>query len=183
MRVSTVRIVVATTASLIWLAGCETSTKLGDMFGGTDGPQTTGSIASPDGTMTAPGLLGSDPADDLSNGKKQFKAANYGLAERYFRRAVELHPQDVEAWVGLAASYDRLRRFDFADRAYAQAIGLVGRTPEILNNQGFSYMLRGDYVTAKKTLLQAQAKDPNSPYIKANLALLDESVRKRKGIQ
>jgi Flp pilus assembly protein TadD len=48
------------------------------------------------------------------------------MAERYFRRAVETHASDAEAWVGLAASYDRLRRFDLADQAYAEAIRLVG---------------------------------------------------------
>src|SRR4051794_37423044 len=35
------------------------------------------------------GLLGSDPQDDLSLGKKYFRAGDYGLAEKYFRRAVE----------------------------------------------------------------------------------------------
>ena len=129
-----------------------------------------------------PELLGADPNDDLSIGKKYFRQGSYGLAERHFRKAVELHPRDAEAWVGLAASYDRLKRFDLADRAYAQAIKLIGPTPEIMNNQGFSYMLRGDYRRARATLLAAQAKDPNNPYIANNLRLLDESARKAKAI-
>ena len=87
----------------------------------------------------------SSPNDDLSLGKMHFRQGNYGLAERYFRRAVESGPRDAEAWVGLAASYDRLRRFDLADRAYDQALRAGRPTPEILNNQGYSYMLRGDY--------------------------------------
>jgi hypothetical protein len=33
------------------------------------------------------GLLGDQPYDDLSLGKRYCKAGNYGLAERYFRRA------------------------------------------------------------------------------------------------
>ena len=70
----------------------------------------------------SPELLGTDPNDDLSVAKKYFRQGSYGLAERHFRKAVELHPRDAEAWLGLAASYDRLRRFDLADRAYAQAI-------------------------------------------------------------
>ncbi len=98
------------------------------------------------------GLLGKDPNDDLSLGKKYFRAANFGLAETHFRRAVELHPRDPEAWVGLAASYDRLRRFDLADRAYDQAMKIVGPTPEILNNKGYSYMLRGDYAPRPRDL-------------------------------
>jgi Flp pilus assembly protein TadD len=133
-----------------------------------------------DAAGTEPGLFGSNPGDDLNQGKKYFRVGNYGMAERYFRRAVELHPRDAESWIGLAAAYDRLRRFDLADRAYAEAIRLVGPTPEILNDQGFSYMLRGDYARAARTLHQAQAKDPGNPYIQANLQLLEESYHAGK---
>ena len=131
----------------------------------------------------SPGLLGSDPNDDLSLGKKYFRAANFGLAERHFRRAVELHPRDAEAWVGLAASYDRLRRFDLADRAYGRPSTIVGPTPELLNNQGYSYMLRGDYrARARRPCWRRRRKDPANPYIKNNLELLDASSRKGKAI-
>jgi Flp pilus assembly protein TadD len=129
-----------------------------------------------------PELLGVDPNDDLSTAKKYFRQGSYGLAERHFRKAVELHPRDAESWLGLAASYDRLKRFDLADRAYQETIKLIGATPEIMNNQGFSYMLRGDYRRARATLLAARAKDPNSPYIANNLRLLDESASKAKAI-
>ncbi|MBX6327394.1 MAG: tetratricopeptide repeat protein [Pseudolabrys sp.] len=130
-----------------------------------------------------PQLYGSDPNDDLSRGKKQYRAGNYGLAEKYFRHAVELHPRDAESWLGLAATYDRLRRFDLADRAYAQAIRIVGPTVEILNNQGYSYMLRGDYARAHATLLAAQRKAPDNPYIENNLRLLAESERTGKAVK
>src|SRR6266436_9502189 len=79
-------------------------------------------------------------------GTEHFNRGHYGIAERYYRDAVEKAPRDSAAWVGLAASYDRLSRFDLADRAYAQAIKLGGSTTEVLNNQGYSYMLRGDLV-------------------------------------
>jgi tetratricopeptide (TPR) repeat protein len=118
-----------------------------------------------------------------SLGKKYFRAADFGLAEQHFRKAVEMHPRDLESWIGLAASYDRLRRFDLADRAYTQAMKIAGATPEILNNIGYSYMLRGDYRRARETLMQAQAQDPGNPYIRNNLELLDASFRKGKAIQ
>jgi tetratricopeptide (TPR) repeat protein len=190
-------------ACLLWLNGCETSTKLGDMFqsgksdttasttpfpaASADDPPTTGSVRPP-GADLAPdqvpkGLLGKDPNDDLSLGKKYFRAADFGLAERHFRRAVEQHPRDLESWVGLAASYDRLRRWDFADRAYDQAAKISGPTPELLNNRGYSYMLRGDYRRAHETLMRAQALDPSNPYIKNNLELLEVSYRKGKAVQ
>jgi len=53
----------------------------------------------------------------------------------------------------------------------------------VLNNQGYSYMLRGDYVRARTTLRAAQSQDPDSPFIKNNLELLEKSARTRKGIQ
>jgi Flp pilus assembly protein TadD len=148
-------------------------------------PATTGTVPAPLGVAPEDekGLLGSDPNDDLSLGKKQYRANNFGLAEQHFRRAVELHPGDAEAWLGLAASYDRLRRFDLADRAYAQAIKIAGPTVEILNNQGFSYMLRGDYNRARAKLIQAEHKDPGNKYVLNNLKLLRESWRTGKALE
>ncbi len=128
-------------------------------------------------------VLGEDPKDDLSLGKRHFQEQNYGLAEKHFRRVVEAQPRTAEAWIGLAASYDRLRRFDLADRAYAQATALLGPTPEILNNEGFSFMLRGDYRMARKKLLAAKAKDPDSKFIQNNLTLLDEVSGEKKGVK
>lgn len=147
--------------------------------------ESTGSVPPPLGVASAtePGLLGSDPNDELNLGKKHYRANNYGLAEKHFRRAVEKHPRDAEAWLGLAASYDRLRRFDLADRAYSQAVGIVGPTVEILNNQGYSYMLRGDYKRAHATLAAARRKDPNNKYVQNNIRLLEESYRKGKSIE
>ena len=150
----------------------------------TSEPATTGTVPAPLGVVaTGDGLLGSDPNDELSLGKKHYRAANYGLAEQHFRRAVEQHPRDAEAWLGLAASYDRLRRFDLADRAYAQAIGIVGETVEILNNQGFSYMLRGDFKRARAKLVAADRKDPGNKFVANNLLLLDESMRQGKQVR
>jgi len=200
MGVRASRVVVATVACLTWLTGCETSTKLGDLIQSkpetTQGiapvaeaePATTGTVRSPPVGDLQPdavpkGLLGNDPNDDLNLGKKHFRAANFGLAEKYFRRAVEQHPRDLESWVGLAASYDRLRRFDMADRAYDQATKIAGPTAELLNNWGYSYMLRGDYPRARQTLLQAQAQDPANPYVRNNLELLEASFRKGRAVQ
>jgi Flp pilus assembly protein TadD len=188
------RVVIALIALSV-LSGCETSTKLGDLFQSKSSDDATSALAieGPPGDPDATGsigadkpdadLLGGDPSDDLSVGKKQYAAGNFGLAERYFRRATEQHPRDAEAWVGLAAAYDRLRRFDFADRAYTQAIAIVGPTAELLNNRGYSYMLRGDYARARSTLLAAAAKDPKNPYVKNNLELLEKSFRGGKAVQ
>ena len=202
MRTKVSRILVAF-ACLTWLAGCETTSDGSNPFSslasaiGPKGdataadPTATGSTptqatpeneAPTDAPPATPQLLGADPNDELNVAKKYFRQGSYGLAERHFRRAVELHPRDAEAWIGLAAAYDRLRRFDLADRAYAQATRILGPTSEVLNNQGFSYMLRGNYRRARTTLLAAKAKDPANPYIQNNLRMLRESSRKAKAV-
>ena len=166
MRVGVTRLL-AVAACAVWLVGCESTAHM----------DATGSVAA------GGEVLGEDPKDDLSLGKRHYKEQNYGLAEKHFRRVVEAQPRTAEAWIGLAASYDRLRRFDLADRAYSQATALLGPTPEILNNEGFSFMLRGDYRTARKKLLAAKAKDPDSVFIQNNLALLDEVSQEKKGVK
>jgi Flp pilus assembly protein TadD len=116
------------------------------------------------------------PSDQpLKLGLEHFNRGSFGLAERYFRDAVEKAPKDASAWIGLAASYDRLGRFDLADRAYDSAIRLVGETTAILNNRGYSYMLRGNLPAARREFLKAYEREPGNPTIINNLKLLDGS--------
>jgi Flp pilus assembly protein TadD len=196
------RVLFATAACLLWLNGCETSSRLGDLFqsnadstqtsqgsASESDPATTGSLrqgpaeAQPETAAKGTSKQSSGKQDELALGKKHFDTGNFTLAERHFRRAVELRPRDLEAWLGLAASYDRLRRFELADRAYDQAVKIAGPTAEILNNRGYSYMLRGDAKRARETLLEAQGKDPGNTYIKNNLELLEANLRKSKATQ
>ena len=109
----------------------------------------------------------------LHAGKAHFREGNYGLAEKHFREAVELRASDAEAWLGLAASYDHLGRFDLADRAYKQVLKLVGRSPRIVNNMGYSQLLRGNQKRARELLMEANAALPGDPVVQANLALLN----------
>lgn len=125
-----------------------------------------------------PVFFASDEA--VKQGKIHFRNGDWGLAEENFRRAVELAPRDAEAWVGLAASYDRLRRFDLADRAYGQAIKLAGMNVVILNNLGYSYLLRGNLREARRRFLMAYEMDPSNPYTLNNLELLNESGKSIK---
>ncbi len=123
------------------------------------------------------------PSDDyLRMGKVYFRDGNYGLAEEKFRKAVEVTPKDAEAWLGLAATYDQLRRFDLADNAYDKVLALASDNAVILNNAGYSQLLRGNIEGARKFLLRAYELDPNNPYIVNNLALLGESKRTVKRV-
>jgi|RhiMetdeSRZDD1v2_1073273.scaffolds.fasta_scaffold172961_4 Flp pilus assembly protein TadD len=119
-------------------------------------------------------LSGERPQDQpLQLAKRHYAKGDYGLAERHFRAAVEANPKSSEAWLGLAASYDRLRRFDLAERAYQRVLALEGRNPAVLNNLGYHHMLRGDLNKARAYLNEAARKDPGNPLIQGNLYLLE----------
>src|SRR2546421_4131649 len=74
--------------------------------------------------------------EPLRMGLEQFNRGNYGIAQKYFKDAVEKAPKDVTAWVGLGASYDRLRRVGLSDQADAAAVRLGGGNRQILNHKG-----------------------------------------------
>jgi len=126
------------------------------------------------GRVADPPLFGMLPAEKpLDKGKIYYRDGDYGLAEQAFRQAVEEDHSDAEAWLGLAASYDRLRRFDQADRAYEVVIKLVGYTPTVLNNLGYHHILLGNRKAARKTLTAAANADPKNPFIQNNIGLLE----------
>ena len=129
-------------------------------------------------TGQSPGDVKYYPSDEpVKLGIQRFYEGNFGLAQQYFQDAVEKMPKDPTAWVGLAASYDRLGRFDLADRSYAAAVKLAGHTPAILNNEGYSYMLRGDLRRARAKFDAALRLDPGNATTINNLALLNQSSK------
>lgn len=107
------------------------------------------------------------PCEMLDNGKKYYRLGQYGLAERSYRQAIETSAgsgmaldktAQMEMWLGLAATYDRLKRFDLADKAYDHFRTYFGRTPAYDNNYGYSLLLRGDKKNAVSHLQRADDK-------------------------
>lgn len=189
-------------AGLTALAGCGSSRDFSLVSWGQDTPppppaspalvsspasatvDTTGSIGSA-AEMEAPPLVLNDAplaaGDDVALGKRHYSERDYRLAERHFRRATEKTPRNGDAWLGLAASYDRLKRYHDADRAYARAVAILGPKTDVINSIGYSYLLRGDLRRARAKFAEAQAKDPGNPTVANNIALVDEA-RRRKGV-
>jgi Flp pilus assembly protein TadD len=165
-------------ALALGLAGCESDSVLLSILKPVPAPPPPTETPPPTPTIEQPADVQYYPSDEpLRLGLEHFNRGHFGIAERYFRDAVEKAPKDVTAWVGLAATYDRIGRYDLADRAYASAVKLSGETIELLNNQGYSYMLRGDYPAARKKFLKAYAREPNNPTVLNNLRLLNGSTR------
>ncbi len=127
------------------------------------------------GTVATTEFYSSDEA--VTAGVKNFQQENYGNSGKLFYHAVKLAPNDGNAWLGLAASSDRIGRFDLSDLAYGRARKLIGSTKDYHNNRGYSYLLRGDLRSARASLLRAYELDPGDITIKNNLELLGSSVR------
>jgi Flp pilus assembly protein TadD len=128
------------------------------------------------GGLTTGSLVaaGERPQDEpVALGKMHYTNGDFGLAEKHFRAAVESNPKSAEAWLGLAATYDKLVRFDLAERAYKQVLALQGRTAAVLNNIGYHWLLRGNTKKARAYLTEAAALDPTNPQILGNLYLLE----------
>lgn len=164
----------------VFLSGCQTANLEADGVVRTNEPakvEFTSFGNAFDGLKTVSEVeyYASDQA--VAAAKNQFRQENYGNAGALFYKAVQLAPNDGEAWLGLAASSDRIRRFDLADRAYREAYRLIGTTPEYYNNIGYSYLLRGNLVEARRSFLKAYELAPNDPTITNNLQLLASSTR------
>lgn len=154
------RLIVAGSSFMLLLAGCQASTE-------------NRLLKASEMTMEDANFHPSDSYIRL--GKVHYRNGDYGLAEEQYRKAVEVSPRDAEAWLGLAASYDQLRRFDLADQAYEQVFDLSSNDPIMLNNAGYSQLMRGNIENARKLLLRAYELAPDNVYIANNLKLLGES--------
>lgn len=117
----------------------------------------------------------------LSEAKAHFRNNDFGHSAALYKRAVELAPKNAQAYVGLSASYDRLRRFDLSDRVYESLFKLTGGTVQYFNNVGYSYMLRGNLTAALTNFRKARAIDPDNVVVANNLQILANAAGSRRG--
>ena len=129
-------------------------------------------------TSNLPDVANYDAARALTDARAHFRIGDFGYSAALYKRYVELTPNDPEGYVGLAASYDGLRRFDLADRVYASLYKLAGGTAQYYNNLGYSYMLRGDTTTALANLRKASQLDPKNLTVANNLKMLGNAVKR-----
>ena len=115
----------------------------------------------------------------LSEARAHFRNNDFGYSATLYKRYVELSPKDPQGYVGLSASYDRLRRFDLSDRVYESLFKLTGGTAQYFNNVGYSYMLRGNLTAALTNFRKARALDPDSVVIANNMQILANAVATR----
>ena len=121
-----------------------------------------------------PGSYTADSA--LVEARGHFRNNNFGHSAALYKRVVELAPNSAEGYVGLGASYDRLRRFDLSDRVYASLFKLSGGTAQYYNNVGYSQMLRGNLKDAMANFSKARQLAPDNIVIANNVELVKRAA-------
>lgn len=83
-------------------------------------------------------------ADRAADARGQLALGNVGLALEGFRSAMREEPQNIDAYVGVAACYEKMGRFDLAGRYYQQALAFAPRDPRILAAYAGTLERQGD---------------------------------------
>ena len=112
-----------------------------------------------------------DASDPVERGRGLILTGQYGLAIDNLNEVAARDPGNARALTLLAVAYGQVRRFDLADRYHARALEIDPHSAVVLNNWGYSYLVRGDDRRATELLERAIATSDGRPIVAANLAL------------
>jgi Flp pilus assembly protein TadD len=119
-------------------------------------------------------LLLAHPDDALMLERAGIAALKSGAVDEALplvTRATKANGASWRAWNAYGVLSDLGRDWTRADNAYDRALQLAPREADVVNNRGWSQLLRGDWPAAVKDFELAAALDPNSPRIANNLEL------------
>ncbi|NUT00552.1 MAG: tetratricopeptide repeat protein [Sphingomonas sp.] len=134
-------------------------------------------------------LLVASPDDGVMYehaGVSAMQAGDVVQAGRLLERATRYPTATWRAWNAKGVAADYRSDWAVADDSYARAATLAPDRAEVLNNAGWSLLVRGRWNEALAKLEQAAARDPKSERISANLELARGAVsedlpRRRSG--
>lgn len=124
-------------------------------------------------------LLVGSPNDALLYERAGIAAAHVGdMAEAgsLLSRATAFPNASWRAWNARGVAADYARDWGVADEAFAHAVQLAPNRGEVLNNLGWSLLIRGRWNEALDKLEQAAALDPKNVRITDNLELARAAV-------
>jgi hypothetical protein len=105
-----------------------------------------------------------------------FNAGDMIRAAAALKAATAIPGASWRAWNARAAVADLRRDWDDSDLAYGRATELAPERAEILNNRGWSLLLRGKWTSALPLLERASALNSQSKRIANNLELARAAV-------
>ncbi len=82
-------------------------------------------------------------SDRLADAKGQLAVGNVGLALEGFRKVARDYPDNAEAFAGMAACYEAMRRFDLAESKYQAALALAPHNTVLLGRLAVALAQQG----------------------------------------
>jgi Flp pilus assembly protein TadD len=119
-------------------------------------------------------LLASSTGDSVlaeRAGISALKLGDMATAAPLIERAVKAAKPSWRAWNARAVVGDLQQDWNAADAAYAEAAKLAPHEADVMNNRGWSQLLRGDWKRAVGLFERAAELDPRSTRIANNLEL------------
>lgn len=117
-----------------------------------------------------------DPVVIERAGLAALRSGDAAAADRWIGQATARPDASWRAWNALGVLADRRHDFEAADRAYGKAAESAPDESELVNNIGWSMLLRGEWASAAAILERAHALDPASARIANNLELARAAV-------
>ena len=111
-------------------------------------------------------------AENLNLGHREAALNRFDQAEAYYRRVLEIQPDNIVANHRLAVLADKKGDFARAEHYYLTALRHDGRNPDLLGDIGYSYLLQGRRQESERYLLAATQIDPTHSKALHNLSLL-----------
>ena len=124
-------------------------------------------------------LLAATPTDPYfaeRAGLAAVRTNNLARAALLLDRATGSPSASWQAWNARGVVADRAGDWNLADAAYSRALELKPGRAEVLNNLGWSLLVRGRWIEAAAQLEDAAAADPKSSRIANNLELARAAV-------
>lgn len=103
----------------------------------------------------------------------RFRArGQYPHAQRCYRRALELNPDDADCHYGLGTVYTKLRKYERAEEEYRQAAELRRDYVDAYISLGVLAYREGDFAGAQEQWTAARRIDPANEYAERLLGML-----------
>jgi hypothetical protein len=111
-------------------------------------------------------------AELVREGDQLRKNGQFEDARLVYNKAIMISPDNAEIHHRLAIVADKQHQYTLADEHYQAALRLRPRDAKLLNDMGYSYLLRGDLQKAEITLKEALAIDKTHKIAMANLGTI-----------
>lgn len=136
---------------------------------------TTSTAASETSSPATPSSAAGNDAlvvENLNLGHREAALNRLEQAEAYYRRVLEIQPDNSVANHRLAVIADKKHDYARAEHYYLTALQREPRNPDLLSDLGYSYLLQGRRQDSERCLVAATGLDPSHAKALHNLSVL-----------